>query len=119
MDNDQKSSLDKFGQTGSTHDPGAPEAPGATGPDAVLEIDPAKMHRFMQTVRDNQNLGLGIVGGLAAAAVGVRSRSALFFFAREGVTFNNPTTARKWSRVTFRTGVFAGVNSVNNRTTVR
>jgi hypothetical protein len=34
------------------------------------QIDQVKLQMFLQQIRDNQNLSLGIVGGLAAAVVG-------------------------------------------------
>ena len=68
MYNGEKSDVDKLKQAAST---------GASKPDAVLEVDPAKMRRFMQEVRDNQNLGMGIVGGLAAAALGAIGWAAI------------------------------------------
>ena len=35
-----------------------------------LEIDETKLQMLMQEIKDNQNLGFGILGGLAAAAAG-------------------------------------------------
>lgn len=35
-----------------------------------VEIDQMKLDRYMQEVRDNQNLAMGVMGGIAAAAIG-------------------------------------------------
>jgi len=35
-----------------------------------MEIDPLKVKQFIQQLKDNQNLGLGILGGLGGAAIG-------------------------------------------------
>ncbi|MBN1254841.1 MAG: hypothetical protein JXA50_06165 [Deltaproteobacteria bacterium] len=39
-------------------------------PDASAEIDQVKLQRFMQGLKDEQNLSLGFFGGLVAAIIG-------------------------------------------------
>lgn len=45
--------------------------------DAVPAVDPMKLRRFMQEIRDNQNLSMALVGGLAAAALGATVWAAI------------------------------------------
>ncbi len=37
---------------------------------AKADLDPGKYERYMQVLRDRQNFGAGLLGGIAAAAVG-------------------------------------------------
>jgi len=45
---------------------------GPKGPDQkpLKELDPFKVQMYLSEIRDNQNLGLGIIGGLGAALLG-------------------------------------------------
>ncbi|MFQ5608017.1 MAG: hypothetical protein ACE5GA_08725 [Candidatus Zixiibacteriota bacterium] len=54
-----------------TGNPQQSDSDSATGSRrAALEVDPVKLNRFTQEIRDNQNLALGLVGGLGAASLG-------------------------------------------------
>lgn len=43
-------------------------------------IDQMKLDRYMQEVRDNQNLAMGVMGGIAAAAVGALVWAAVTYY---------------------------------------
>lgn len=45
-----------------------------------VEVDQLKLDRYMQEIRDNQNLALGVMGGIAAAAVGALVWAAVTFY---------------------------------------
>lgn len=60
-------------------DPGTDPQPEAVGKEekqpeaksqAPVEIDQAKLRRFMQELKDNQNLAMGVLGGVVGAALG-------------------------------------------------
>lgn len=43
-------------------------------------IDQMKLDRYMQEVRDNQNLGMGVMAGIVAAAIGALVWAAVTFY---------------------------------------
>lgn len=45
-----------------------------------VEIDQMKLDRYMQEIRDNQNLGMGVMAGIAAAAFGALIWGAVTFY---------------------------------------
>lgn len=80
----------RAGNEPAPRDQGAGTSEKAGGGEPHIGIDPARLQALIREIRDNQNLGLGIVGGLCAAMVG----------------------ALVWAGITWKTGYQFGVMAI-------